>query len=211
MGAEIQCTARVAGKDVKGKALLETEELIFRGDDVRLKLKLAELKKVTVDGEFLVLSHGAQGKDESRLSLGAAIAEKWAEKIRTPRSLLDKLGVKDGMRVAVRGVDDASFLAELRARDLDLTEGRPQRDSHLVFFGVSSVRDLSSLDTLVPSLRPDGAIWVIRMKGKDAPVSEMASMAAGRTAGLVDVKVAKFSETHTAEKYVVPVAKRAKK
>jgi hypothetical protein len=31
---------------------------------------------------------------------------------------------------------------------------------------------------------------------------------AGKAAGLVDVKVARFSETHTAEKFVVPVAKR---
>jgi hypothetical protein len=208
MGAEIQCTARVAGKNVKGKALLETEELIFRGEDVRLKLKLAELTKVTVDGDVLVLAHG---KVESRLSLGAAVAAKWAQKIKNPPSRLDKLGVKNGMRVAVSGVDDATFLAELRGRDLDLTEGKPQRDSDLVFFGVSSMRDLSSLAALVPLLRPEGAIWLIRAKGKDAPVSETASMAAGKTAGLVDVKVAKFSDTHTAEKYVIPVAKRPKK
>jgi hypothetical protein len=29
-------------------------------------------------------------------------------------------------------------------------------------------------------------------------------MAAGKTAGLVDVKVVSFSETHTAEKFVIP-------
>ena len=40
MGAEIQCTAHVGGKSVQGKALLETEELLFRGGEVRLKLKL---------------------------------------------------------------------------------------------------------------------------------------------------------------------------
>ena len=33
-------------------------------------------------------------------------------------------------------------------------------------------------------------------------------MAAGKAAGLVDVKVVKFSETHTAEKFVIPVARR---
>jgi len=35
-------------------------------------------------------------------------------------------------------------------------------------------------------------------------------MSAGKRAGLVDVKVVSFSETHTAEKFVVPVAKRPK-
>jgi hypothetical protein len=33
-------------------------------------------------------------------------------------------------------------------------------------------------------------------------------MEAGHAAGLVDVKVVAFSETHTAEKFVIPVAKR---
>lgn len=33
-------------------------------------------------------------------------------------------------------------------------------------------------------------------------------MTAGKQAGLVDVKVVSFSETHTAEKFVIPVAKR---
>ena len=31
---------------------------------------------------------------------------------------------------------------------------------------------------------------------------------AGKAAGLVDVKVVRFSETHTAEKLVIPVARR---
>jgi len=33
-------------------------------------------------------------------------------------------------------------------------------------------------------------------------------MAKAKEAGLVDVKVASYSETHTAEKLVIPVAKR---
>ena len=32
MGAEAKCTATVAGKKAVGKALLETDELIFRGE-----------------------------------------------------------------------------------------------------------------------------------------------------------------------------------
>jgi hypothetical protein len=33
-------------------------------------------------------------------------------------------------------------------------------------------------------------------------------MKAGKAAGLVDVKVARFSDTHTAEKFVIPVRDR---
>jgi hypothetical protein len=36
-------------------------------------------------------------------------------------------------------------------------------------------------------------------------------MRAGKLAGLVDVKVARFSDTHTAEKFVIPVARRNEK
>ncbi len=36
----------------------------------------------------------------------------------------------------------------------------------------------------------------------------MAVMRAGRAAGLVDVKVVGFSATHTAQKFVIPVAAR---
>jgi hypothetical protein len=33
-------------------------------------------------------------------------------------------------------------------------------------------------------------------------------MRAGKAAGLVDVKVVRFSEVHTAQKFVIPVANR---
>jgi hypothetical protein len=57
-------------------------------------------------------------------------------------------------------------------------------------------------------MQPAGGLWVVRRKGSDAPVTEAESMAAGKTAGLVDTKVVAFSETHTAERYVIPVAAR---
>ena len=57
------------------------------------------------------------------------------------------------------------------------------------------------------SLKPNGALWVIRPKGRPE-ISERAVMAAGKAAGLVDVKVVGFSPTHTAEKFVIPVSGR---
>jgi hypothetical protein len=56
-------------------------------------------------------------------------------------------------------------------------------------------------------MKRDGAIWVIRPKGSPA-ISEGDVRKAGRNAGLVDTKVARFSETHTAEKLVIPVNRR---
>jgi hypothetical protein len=56
-------------------------------------------------------------------------------------------------------------------------------------------------------LKPNGALWIIRPKGRPE-ISERAAMAAGKAAGLVDVKVVGFSQTHTAEKFVIPVSAR---
>ncbi len=82
-----------------------------------------------------------------------------------------------------------------------------RQQSDQIFFGVNSEKDLQRFAALLPSVVPDGALWAIRRKGL-ADASEAATMAAGKAAGLVDVKVARFSETHTAEKFVRPVASR---
>src|SRR5205823_5147140 len=63
------------------------------------------------------------------------------------------------------------------------------------------------LSKLRASLKSNGALWVIRPKGRPE-ISERAVMAAGKAAGLVDVKVVSYSPTHTAEKFVIPVKAR---
>ncbi len=63
--------------------------------------------------------------------------------------------------------------------------------------------DLSRLEKLKGSLKPNGALWIVRPKGRPE-ISERATMAAGKAAGLVDVKIVGFSATHTAEKFVIP-------
>src|SRR6478672_3365955 len=51
-------------------------------------------------------------------------------------------------------------------------------------------------------------LWIVRPKGR-AGISERAVMAAGKAAGLVDVKVVSFSATHTAQKFAIPRSKRS--
>ena len=221
MGAEATCTARFNGKTTKGKARLETETLEFRGGDVRLSIPFKQIEKVTArDGALTVQS--ASGP--LSLTLGAA-AEKWAFKIQHPPSRLDKIGVKPEWRVSALGVDDEAFLADVERVVSQLSVGRALKDSDAIFFGVTREIQLSRLEKLKASLKPNGALWVIRSKvsraktGKaekaentttgGAAVTERAVMAAGKAAGLVDVKVVSFSPTHTAEKFVIPVAARA--
>ena len=56
-------------------------------------------------------------------------------------------------------------------------------------------------------LKPDGALWIVYPKGVPE-IREMDVLLAGREAGLKDTKVASFSATHTALRFVIPIAKR---
>jgi hypothetical protein len=208
MGLEARCAARWQGARHQGKALLETGEVVFRGDaGARAKLALATLKKLAAKDGTLVLV-GPEG--ELRLELGEVAVAKWLEKIKNPRSRLDKLGVEPGMRVSVIGVDDAELRAELAARGADASFGaKPRPGSELVFFGADATAALARLAALAASLTPAGGIWVVRPKGVKT-ISEADVRAAAKDAGLVDVKVVAFSATHTAEKLVIPLAKRPK-
>jgi hypothetical protein len=55
--------------------------------------------------------------------------------------------------------------------------------------------------------RRNGAIWVVHPKGKGA-LRDTEIFAAAQQVGLTATKVARFSATHTAEKLVIPVARR---
>ena len=151
--------------------------------------------------------HIEHAKGTLALALGAQAA-KWADKIANPRSLLDKLGVKPGMRVAVLGVDDAGFRAQLAERTSEIATRTPKAETAIIFLGADALDDLERLASLRAALTRDGAIWVVHRKGKSAPFKDVDVFAAAKRAGLVDVKVAAFSETHTAEKLVVPVKDR---
>jgi hypothetical protein len=77
----------------------------------------------------------------------------------------------------------------------------------VIFVAANEQSDLERLVTVQKFLKRDGAIWVIRPKGSPL-ISEGEVRKAGKAAGLVDIKVARFSETHTAEKFVIPVSRR---
>jgi hypothetical protein len=118
------------------------------------------------------------------------------------RPLLDKLGVKTGAKVAIVDLDDAGFLALLRSRTSDIVRGKPRTPCDLVFMGASSAGDLARLNNVKKWIEPNGAIWVVRQKGGRGPLSDVDLIEAGLAAGLVDNKIASFSETHGAMRFV---------
>jgi hypothetical protein len=202
VGAEAKCRLTVGRKTADGKALLETDELIFRGGDVRLSIPYKSISAVDAkDGALRVTSREGVAVFE----LGDS-ASTWADRIRNPPSRIDKLGVKSGQRVLLVGVRDAALRGELVDRGAEVSP-RLSGEADVIFFAAGERAELRRLGPLQKNLKRDGAIWVIRPKGSDA-ISEGDVMKAGRAAGLVDVKVVRFSNTHTAEKFVIPVARR---
>lgn len=130
--------------------------------------------------------------------------------------LLDKLGVRPGMRVAIVGSlhddDEASVAAEFRSgladRTSDVTDGAPEADTDLVFLAADTSADLAALADIRSRIRPNGAIWVVSRKGRAATLRDVEVMAAGREHDLVDNKVVSFSPSRTSLRLVIPVALR---
>jgi hypothetical protein len=199
MGAEAVCTASFKGRTAEGKARLEMDVLQFRSADMRLSIPFKEMSSVTTRGGMLSVTSAA---GTASFALGGAAA-KWAEKIRHPPSRLAKLGAKPTWRVSAIGLDDAGFLKELEEVVARLSIGRVLKPSDAIFLGARKEVELARLEKLKASLEPNGALWIIRPKGRPE-ISERVVMRAGHAAGLVDVKVVSFSATHTAEKFVIP-------
>jgi hypothetical protein len=202
MGYERMCTLTYEGSTTNGTALLEQKDLIFRGPS-RLAIPLASVASAIARDGVLRVRFDDRTAD---FALGDA-AEKWASRITNPPSRLDKLGIKKGMRVGAVGLADKGFLDEVAARGARIVRSAAARPVDVIFYGANHRDALARLADLAKRLQPDGALWVVRPKGRPE-ITEAETMAAGKRAGLVDVKVVSFSESHTAEKFVIPVARR---
>jgi hypothetical protein len=123
------------------------------------------------------------------------------------RPLIDKLGVKDNMRLSVLGLDAPGFIELIRTRTRDYCVGAPQEQSDIVFLGVTSRHELRSIEPAIRWMKKNGAMWIIYPKGIQT-VTEANVREAGLAAGLVDNKVVSFSATQTGLRFVVPLAKR---
>jgi hypothetical protein len=196
VGLEADCTATFGGRKSKGRAYLETDSLIFRGA-FRVAIPFTSITRAQVrDGRLTLQFSGGT----ATFALGSH-AQTWVEKILHPKSLLDKVGVKPGDKVAVVGIEDADFLDQLRERTA--VDRRVTTDHTVIFVQADRRSVLSRLNLLRRALAPAGALWVVSPKGVEQ-ITEADVLAAGRKARLVDVKVVRFSETHTAHKFVIP-------
>ena len=202
MGKEINCSVHFGKQKSEGKALLETSELLFRGE-FRLKIPFATIKSAkAMNGELRLQT--AEGL--AVFHLGPA-AEKWLDKILHPKSRIEKLGVKPAAKISLLGDFDNEFLSEIRALTKSVSKNKIAPDSEWIFFAADSKEALGSLPKISKSLKGAAALWIVYPKGQKQ-ITENDVLATGRKTGLKDVKVVGFSPTHTALKFVIPVEKR---
>jgi hypothetical protein len=205
MGLEAECTVRVGRKVSSGKALLESDALIFRGD-ARYEIAFGAMTSASVEGDALVVKTPDL---EVRFELGAAVAERWLRLIKEPKGLFEKLELLPDSRVAVVDVRDSLFLTALRERIPSIADGRVPQGATVIFFGAETRAALGKLQLLRARMIDSGVLWVIRPKGSKA-ISEGDVFDAAKGAGLVDTKVVSFSKTHTAHKFMIPVELRGR-
>jgi hypothetical protein len=191
MGQECDCKLRLGGKTFAGRAQLETDFMLFRGGE-RLKVLLKEMTGVKASNG--VLAFECPG-GLAALELGVQ-AEKWAKKILNPPTLLEKLGVKPNVTIALEGEFDPEFSAQIKPQVRKPSKGK----ADLFFYAAAQTGDLARIPSLKSRLKPGGALWIVYPKGISA-IREAEVITAGRAAGLKDTKVARFSDSHTALRF----------
>jgi hypothetical protein len=210
MGYETKCRARVDDgsgtiRDAESTVLLETDELIVRGE-ARVRIPRSSITKLASRAGVLTITAPPA---VVALRLGDDAAAKWKKKLEEPpKRLIDKLDVKPDARVWLFGVDDETLVSQLAEKTEHIARGRSASNCDVVFVGVESEKELDRIGRALDATSDAGAIWVIHRKGPTG-VADITIFARAKTLGLVYTKVARVSDTHTAEKLVRPVASRA--
>jgi hypothetical protein len=194
MGREAICDCTFDGTTTKVKALLESEELILRGD-IHLRAPLHALHHVRVESDSLCFNLDV---GPIRLDLGAAAAKSWAKKIKTPPpSLADKLGITAKTVRIIGPITD-------RALDSALTSAAliSARNPDLILTYVDTPESLATtLREAKAQLARSVPIWLVYRKGPGHPVNESAIRTTLRAHGLMDTKVASVSPELTALRF----------
>ena len=117
------------------------------------------------------------------------------------RPLLDKLGVKERMRIAVLGLDDPAFVELLGTRTGDVYVGRRRVGLDQIYIRFDRREDLRRIRTQKDFIEKNGSVWALWPKGSKF-INDNDVRNAGLDSGLVDVKVVSFSAELSAIKFV---------
>jgi len=191
MGLEALCACRWTGGAGRVKALLETRELILRGD-LKRTLPIASLADIRVEGDEL---HFRAGGESWALALGAAPAQRWAKKLTTPPpTLAHKLGIGPDAKARVIGpIEDAALLEAL--------QGAVAAEGEAAGLSIAVVTDEVALSHVLQIHGTHGPLWLVYAKGPKSRFGEAAVRSLMRAAGYIDVKVSAVSDALSATRY----------
>ena len=169
-----------------------SDHVVFRGA-WRGEVGFRDIAATAGGGKLALRFHGMLVELDAGMQAARVL-----ERMRDSPSLHGKLGLRAGTAFATAGEVDAVFVEE--ARGLGATEAAPEA-ADLVLLGVAARDGLSDVERLARNVEGRRALWVVYPKG-GKPVREADVLAAGRAAGLKDVKIVRFGATHTALKFV---------
>jgi hypothetical protein len=198
MGRETVAVAHWNGKTAEVKALLESTEIILRGE-IRARISRAAIANISVNEDTLQLvSEG----HTLRLELGHSEAMKWSAALGKPLpTLAHKLGINATRRAFVIGhVDDAEL-----AKVLSDSSTQSRNDAAVLLAILRTDTDLCEAIRLGQST-PICPIWCVYGKGRFATVSDNTIRAAMRANGYIDTKTSGISEKLTATRYQLKTA-----
>ena len=192
MGLEVETTCTHAGQTFKVKALLESTELILRGD-LKRKLPLTSLTNVRTSNKALTFS--ANGESYA-LALPVDKAATWAKKITgPPPSLAKKLGISaEALAFVIGKTDDAELDAALKGN----TTPTPQQAALFIAVVRSEAALTAALKTYGKAQAP---LWLINVKGPKSALVENAIREKLRGAGFMDTKTCAVSVTLAGTRY----------
>jgi hypothetical protein len=202
MGTVVQGTVTVGGQKVNCKADFASDHVTFSGG----RRGEVPYTKITVLGTARGILRLRVDDTLMEFPLGDKV-DRVAAKIRRPPTLMEKLGVRPGLEVAVVRVEAKAFLQELDAVVPEATHGEPPAPVDVAFLAVRGRDELDRVAEAVDWIRPEGGLWVVYPKGR-RDLRESDVLEAGRAAGLKDAKVARINANLTALKFVRPVDAR---
>jgi hypothetical protein len=204
MGVEHSTTVWIGDETAHCKVFLESKELIIRGD-LKRKCIIEKISQLKVNQGKLTFTHDGE---TVAIDLGSG-AEKWLERIQNPRTRVQKLGVKPGMKIALLGEFEADVPAEIEQAAETVSLRKLDANLDMVLLFVEETKALSQLKQIPKSLAKSGCIWVLFPKGrKDIRHEDVVDHA--KKAGLSESKSMAFSEKFSGLRLTVSKLKKAK-
>jgi hypothetical protein len=125
------------------------------------------------------------------------------------RSLLEKLGIFAAAHAALVGPHDDTFVTGLNEALAKSASQALRTTYDLIFVRVDATRDLARIKRAAAHLEPNGSLWVFHPKGRGASPTDAEVRSAGIASGLVDNKISAYTNSHTATRFVIPLAHRS--